>query len=65
MKTVRFSEPHAYPLRSFTYRIEHIKAYEVQRAIVYTGLVNSVIQMIRKNRTKITSVFEQNRLIMK
>ena len=29
-------EPHSYPVRSFTYRIEQVRADEVQRVIVYS-----------------------------
>jgi hypothetical protein len=32
----RFDEPHPYPLRSFTYRTEHVRAYRVHRVIEYT-----------------------------
>ena len=32
-------EPHPYPLRSFTYRTEQVKANEVQMVIVYSGLM--------------------------
>jgi len=31
-------EPHLYPVRSFTYRNEQVRADEVQMEIVYTSL---------------------------
>ena len=35
MKTIQFDEPHPYPVRRYTYRTEHVRAYEVQRVTVY------------------------------
>jgi len=32
---IQFDDPHPYPVRSFTYRTEHVRAYEVQRVTVY------------------------------
>ena len=32
---IQFDEPHPYPIRSFTYHTEHVRAYEVQRMTVY------------------------------
>jgi hypothetical protein len=32
------NEPHLYPVRSFTYRNEQVRADEVQMEIVYTSL---------------------------
>jgi len=35
-------EPHAYPVRTFTYLNEQFRANEVQRLIVYSALRGSV-----------------------
>ena len=46
MKTVCGSdEPHPYPIRSFTYRTEHIKADEVQTVTMYN--INQQVHLIK------------------
>jgi len=36
---VWFDEPHLYPLGSFTYHTEHVRAYDIHRVIVYMFLL--------------------------
>jgi len=41
---VRSDEPPLYPVRSFTYRTEHVRANEVQKLIVYGTMLDKSFQ---------------------